>query len=72
MELLAHTLNLLGRYDEAEYAREQALVLAEALGDEELAARARRPLQRSVTTPRLRLAYRISEIPAPPRAKTAR
>jgi hypothetical protein len=70
MELLALTWNQLGRHDEAEYAREQSLVLAESFGDDELAARVRRPLQRSVTGPRMRLAYRISDIPAP-RAKAA-
>jgi len=68
MELLAQTWHLLGRHEEAEYAREQALVLAEAVGDEDLAARVSRPLQRSVTGPRMKLAWRISEIPSPMRA----
>ena len=67
MELLAQTWNLLGRSDEAEHAREQCLLLAEAVGDADLAARVRKPLQRSVTGPRLKLAYRISEIPAAPK-----
>jgi len=71
MELLAQTWNLLGRHDEAEHAREQSLVLAESLGDKELADRVRKPLLRSVTGPRLRLAYRISEIPSP-QARTSR
>jgi hypothetical protein len=68
MELLAHTWNVLGRRDEAEYARQQAPVLAEAVGDMELAERARKPLSRSATGPRLKLAYRISEIPSPMKA----
>ncbi|MGZ3474293.1 MAG: protein kinase domain-containing protein [Polyangiales bacterium] len=63
LEKLAHASNALGRFDQAEGHRRDALVLAQTLRDAELIARLCRPLQRSETGPRLRVAYRASEAP---------
>ncbi len=71
MELLSEAWNLLGKHDEAEHVRILGLELAVEVEDTALAARLRRPLPRSATGPRLRMAFRPSEIPEP-RAKTGR
>jgi serine/threonine-protein kinase len=63
LEKLAQAAHQIGRFDQAENHRRDALVLAQNLRDAELIARLSRPIQRNETGRRPRVAYRASEAP---------